>query len=91
MNVSLQFRKLGEINKQLLGDKVLSAWVVGVGTASNMPPNLVSLYLAGSGMLVRNKKITATAQWEERTLRNPKPTSARVSVKRQVHMHQGQG
>lgn len=65
--------------------------MAGVGTASNMPSNLVSLYLAGSGMLVRNKEITATAHWEERTLRNPKPTSARVSVKRQVHMHQGQG
>lgn len=61
--------------------------MVGVGTASDMPSNLVSLCLAGSGMLVRNKKVTATAQREERTLRNPKLTSARVSVKRQVHMH----
>lgn len=65
--------------------------MAGDGTASNMPSNLVSLYLAGSGMLVRSKKVTATDQWEERTLRNPKPTSARVSVKRQAHMHQGQG
>lgn len=61
------------------------------GTASNTPSNLTSLHLAGSGMLIRNKKVTATGQWEEGTLRNPKPTSARVSVKRQAHMHQGQG
>lgn len=91
MNASLQFRKGEEINKQLWGDKVLSAWGGWGWTASNTPSNLVSLYLAGSGMLVRNKKVTATAQWEERTLRNPKPTSARVSVKRQVHMHRGWG
>lgn len=65
--------------------------MAGDGTAKNTPSNLVSLDLAGSGMLVRNKKVTATAQWEERTLRDPKPTSARVSVKRQAHMHQGQG
>lgn len=63
--------------------------MAGDGTASNAPSNLVSLYLAGSGMLARNKKVTATAQWEERTLSNPKPTSARLSVKRQAHMHQG--
>lgn len=55
--------------------------MAGDGSASNRPSNLVSLYLAGSGMLVRNKNITATAQWEERTLRNPKPISARVSVR----------
>lgn len=36
--------------------------MAGVETASNTPSNLVSLYLAESGMLVRNKKITATAQ-----------------------------
>jgi len=59
--------------------------VAGDGTASNTPSNLVSLYLAGSGMLVRDKKVSATAQGEERTLRNPKPTSARVSVKRGTH------
>lgn len=37
------------------------------GTAGDMPSNLASLYLVGSDMLVRNKKVTATAMRREET------------------------
>ena len=56
--------------------------MAGDGSAGDMPSTLASLYLAGSGMLLRIKKVTAMASWEDRELRNPTPRSARVSVKR---------
>lgn len=36
-------------------------------------------------MLLRNKKVTVMAYWEERKLGNLKPGSARVSVEREKH------
>lgn len=49
------------------------------------------LSLAGSDMLLRNKKVTVMAYWEERKLGNLKPGSARVSVKREKHRCVGKG
>lgn len=40
-------------------------------------------------MLLRNKKVTVMAWWEERKLGNPKPRSARVSVKREKYRCMG--
>ena len=40
------------------------------GSAIDMPSTLASLYLAGSGMLLRIKKVIAMAWWKERELRN---------------------
>lgn len=42
-------------------------------------------------MLLRSKKVTVMAYWEERKLGNLKPTRARVSVKREKHGRMGEG
>lgn len=42
-------------------------------------------------MLLRNKKVTVMAYWEERKLGNLKPRSARVSVKRENYGCMGEG
>lgn len=42
-------------------------------------------------MLLRNKKVTAMAYWEERKLGNLKPTSVRVSVRGEKYGGMGEG
>jgi len=44
-----------------MGDKVLSPLGGWGGPAGALPSILASLYLAGSGVLLRNRKVTAMA------------------------------